>query len=726
MGHVRHYERRCTLWNEFYCTVAVAVLLLYVPGYLFWRGLRFSPTIALCCAPLYSVFAYSVLPIAAYELGVSCNVTTILGPTLAVALAIYAIARWRQTEESARLALVSQDPIHIGPLKVPFDLVAILAYVAIASVVTYLVFVRNLPHPDAFYSRFDNQTHINAVQAFVESGKWSTLHESAFLASPLNATPAGNNTGGFYPSAWHDLNALVYLAAHANVTITANAVVTALCAITLPLGTFLLLRALFPESRGVILCGSLATSMFSTWPWVFIVKGPCYPNLLGMTLMAAALGVIIAYVDGGLVLKKLPSFVALCAVSFVSLALSHPNTLFTAYVFMSAYGAHVIYRVITDSNRLHGVARILVLLLSLGLYFAAIVAFWYACYQIPAFSGILGYHWTENTNVLKAIISLLSFRLIVGGTQVTVAFMVLVGVLACLRDRDYWLLWAPAFFSVCFLACRCGWEPLKYWLAALWYMTPYRFSANISLFCIPLAALGLDTTLRLALSGREALHEEVPTATGSHLRTNRNVGTTRPLRAALALAAIVAVTFMPSIPLPIGDGSSIETSFSRIHHHIERIYSDNVEHVYSVKEVAFVEKVKDAIPEGALVLNFPNDGSMWAYGVNELNTFYRNRSTGGQTEESKLIREHLNEYPTNKQVQEAVKSTGAQYLLVLDKGVSYEDGVWIPQYKETQVKAWKGINAVDDDNPGFEIVLSEDDDMRLYRIVDVSELEPAA
>ena len=27
---------------------------------------------------------------------------------------------------------------------------------------------------------------------------------------------------------------------------------------------------------------------------------------------------------------------------------------------------------------------------------------------------------------------------------------------------------------------------------------------------------------------------------------------------------------------------------------------------------------------------------------------------------------------------------------------------------------------------GFEIVLSEDDDMRLYRIVDVSELEPAA
>jgi hypothetical protein len=59
---------------------------------------------------------------------------------------------------------------------------------------------------------------------------------------------------------------------------------------------------------------------------------------------------------------------------------------------------------------------------------------------------------------------------------------------------------------------------------------------------------------------------------------------------------------------------------------------------------------------------------------------------------------------------------GIEYVLVLDKGVSYEDGVWLSQYHKGQVVEWGGITSIDDTTPGFSVVLAEGDEMRLYRI----------
>ena len=64
----------------------------------------------------------------------------------------------------------------------------------------------------------------------------------------------------------------------------------------------------------------------------------------------------------------------------------------------------------------------------------------------------------------------------------------------------------------------------------------------------------------------------------------------------------------------------------------------------------------------------------------------------------------------------AVQDAGTAYVLQLDHDVPFEDGVWLIQTNEDNRKDFAGIEAVDDDTPGFEVIM-EKGDMRLYRIM---------
>ena len=141
------------------------------------------------------------------------------------------------------------------------------------------------------------------------------------------------------------------------------------------------------------------------------------------------------------------------------------------------------------------------------------------------------------------------------------------------------------------------------------------------------------------------------------------------------------------------------------------------DHIYSGWESDFVSEAAE-ITGDDLVLNMPHDGSLWAYGVNGMNTYFRSVKLKEQNDDAVLIREKLAEYAKNDEVQAVVKRTGAKYVMLLDKDIPYEDGLWLQQYTEKAVGQWSGLSDVDDDTPGFELVLSKDDDMRLYRIVD--------
>lgn len=150
---------------------------------------------------------------------------------------------------------------------------------------------------------------------------------------------------------------------------------------------------------------------------------------------------------------------------------------------------------------------------------------------------------------------------------------------------------------------------------------------------------------------------------------------------------------------------------------IEDCYDTSVEQVYSEDEKRFVEKVLSIIPKDSLVINQPCDGSVFAYGVNGLNTYFRSTSSDDLPEDAFNIQKGLAQIAGNSAVQDAVERSGAEYVLLLDQGVPFEEGTWLVQTNDRQFHYWDGINNITDDTPGLEPVLAEGD-MRLYKIVE--------
>ena len=79
-----------------------------------------------------------------------------------------------------------------------------------------------------------------------------------------------------------------------------------------------------------------------------------------------------------------------------------------------------------------------------------------------------------------------------------------------------------------------------------------------------------------------------------------------------------------------------------------------------------------------------------------------------------IIDRHLSEFSWSRAVRNAVKATGAQYVLQLDQSDDSEATFYEAFYNP---KKWSGVLTIDETTPGFELIIS-DGDMRLYKIVD--------
>ena len=692
------------MWFEFYFATMMCVIMLYGVGLIMLKALNFSWTVATCAAPVVSMAFFASMPVVLDALDIRCSLLTVMAPSLAIcAFAYLVLLPWRKGR--APLDVAPLAPVRMRSQTFSFNGFALVCYLIPACIVALVLFVGTLPQPNIVNCQYDNQTHINAVRAFLDTGRWSTLKVGSFLSSALNAQPYHSVGGSFYPAAWHDLVAMTCLCANTSVPVATNAVVLALTTTVHPLGMYLLVRALFPTERRTILAGALLTSSIATWPWIYLVKGPRYPNLLGLVLMTSVLAVIIWVIESHSLRKFLLSFCVFCLLSAVALAIAHPNTLFSAYVILACYVGHVVWRATAGLSSPRRFAIHVV-------YTAAIVGFWILLYRLPMFTQILGYHWGEHTKLPKTLFSLVAFTFSLAVIQIAPAFVCWLGAGICLRRKNVWIVLPLVFFCVCFVATRMGWEDIKYWLAGMWYQSPDRFAALISMWAIPLGSVGLTSCLEwmCARIGKRLSAQTLASAQKTSYRV-----------ATVALALFCALNYAPML-VTLPRGVNVGFAFGRMRSLFERIVGTIQEHMYSPKEMEFVDKVVATIPPDALVLNQPNDGSMYAYGANRLNTYFRStRSDSAQTDVAKRIRLHLNKLTTRQDVQEAVKSTGAEYLLLLDKGVPLNESTktqWMKQYRSEDVwKRWQGINAVDDNTPGFEIVLAQDDDLRLYRIV---------
>ncbi len=680
--------------------VLTIVAALYIPGFLFFRGLRFTRLHAVIAAPIYSAAAYGVLPIGYYEIGIPCNAFTVIGPALAVALLVYIVSARRGDTNRYSYGLPQRPGVWMkrgSASELASDWAMLALYIACGMIICGIVFAANLPSPDVAYIRYDNQTHLNVSKAFLESGMWSSLHPNRYLDVALASRPTGESAATFYPALLYVLSALTASIAGIKITAAFNAVLYALCAIVFPMGMFGIIRIAFKDDKLVIVLGAIAAAAFAGFPWGVFVRG-LFPNAAAYCLMAPAIASTMALVAHPSRKGAVCRGVVFWIFAFPALGLAQPNAVFGAFLFLVAFEAHAVGDRLAHRAEL-GSEELKARLKGIAIIAAIALIIWIICMNLGPLQSVVHYFGNSIQRPWRVFRRLITLRFDPFYGQYLLAVISVLGAVLCLRKRAFWVLFPAFWMFVAYFVIRTQNNALTHFLAGFWYSDHVRIAGIYCIYLMPIIAMGLAGIVRGVL----AISRRIPILAS-------------PVRgavcSALAIVLVMGIVYCPNISLHGSNGPEHKTGYGSVYTELHNMYRINDNRVYGSDEQAFVDRARE-ITGDAIVLNYPMDGSTFAYAANDMNVYFRSMKSKGFTDVATTIRKGLKDYASNPKVRAAVESTGAQYFMKLDHGVSYEDGKWFRQF--TKPERWKAVEGVGDDTPGFTVVLAEGD-MRLYRI----------
>lgn len=691
------------MWDVFALSVLVGVFSLWVPGFFLLRSMRVDRLVAVCSAPVLSTAIYGVAGIAWDKLGIAASFATLVLPIAFFAVVCYVAAVVLCGRKSGRSfdlrGFSSFRKLTIGGgsrssscLRLEWRCLA--AYVLAGVAFTLVFFVRALPTADSFVQIFDNVHHLGMIRVFSETGCWSSLNVAAY-PSDYKDTIMPLVGWSFYPTVWHSVAAMMVTGAGASVSLAANATNFLFVALVFPSSIFVMLGYLFRDNALAMWCGVVLSFCFVAFPWKFLCWGPLFPNLASFSLLPAVAFFFMKIFEVGYAKDDRVRAAALFVVGLVSLTLTQTNAVFTMAVFLAPYcvvlamGIPRLWGAVSDSRSNRLIAGSAMLLL--------ICLIWIALYNAPPLASVVQYTWPASADAVEAVMRIVALALSVR-PQYVLGVAVLVGLVVCLKDHRYrWMVASYVFMCViCFFAASSE-GTLKHLLAGFWYTDCVRLEASAVLFAIPITCAGVSSAIGwLAKS------------------FSRGGDVSLRIASAAVMSVLLALVVVPGI-FDVRYGQR-QTSFGDIFQCMEEGYGSQDDNIYDTEERRFVSEV-EKVTEGALIINVPDDGSAYAYGVDGLNVLYRYPSVYGgddETPESKLIRGGLCDIEDDDDVRLAVRLIGAEYVLQLDQGEDQMEHS--PHLFTYEAALWPGLNAIDDDTPGFEVVLARGD-MRLYRVV---------
>lgn len=678
------------MWFQFLCASALCLVVLFAPGFiaLFSAGASFGA--ALACAPALCVAAYAVLAILYPAMGIPASFSSLFCPVMTLGLLLCIVCLIARRKKPRQLSRPCDGAI--SSIGLP------MLYAVVGIAVGTVFFVRNLDTAASFYQAFDNLHHLNSIRSFVDSGNYSSLNSAVYLESAGSlASPYLWSTSSFYPSAWHGLVSMIVQALDIPITVGINAVNTMLLCVIFPVGVCELLRVLTRDKKLVFIGAFLAVA-FTASVWDFVTFGPLYPMLLSYALVPSVSACFIRGVGRGTSRPRAVASLLVFAVGCVGVALAQPAGIFLMGAFLAPYCVH---RAAEVARKGHGK----VFVRAVGCVTALlIVAFWVFCYSLPQFRGTVEFNWPKTSSHFQGLVDVLLLSFMWHPVQLGLAVFVLVGFARVAHSKRLrWLDFSYVFVCITYIASISTEGTLKHLLGGFWYTDPHRLAANVCIVALPLAVIGAQVVWDWLARAFDLLKEKCES---SRRLTARQA-------AAGSFAVLVALVYCPSFE--IRGVTSVDTSFG---HYASMTASENdfeAEHVLSTSELEFAQEALSLIPEGSGIINEPNDGSGLLYSLLNANIYYRSfglPELENEKQESVAVRQGLDKVAYDDSIQDAVRKTGAKYLLVLDQGRKPDE---TPHFWSYFPEQWKGIEGVDDSTPGFSVVLSRDD-MRLYKI----------
>lgn len=500
-----------TTWLQAAPVVAVALLLLVLPGALGARlaGLRWPTAVAV--GPLLTTSAIALGGIAAGVVRAPWGPLP-LAAALAVLLVVCAVVG---------IALRSRpEPDEDGgpaPLAVGTLLSALVVTVAV---------VWATGRPTAFPQSPDTIYHLGTIRWMLDQQDISTLHAGGF------ASARGT---GFYPAAFHGVATTVAQLTGAAPVVATSAVALALSAVVWPLGVLVLARRLLGVGWVPTLVAALTAVAFSGFPYWLMGYGVLWPNLFGQSLLPAALALLLTAVEGP---RRARSLVAL-ALALPGLAIAHPNALI-AFVLI---GTVILVLVLLGvARRLRTTRRVAAVGAALAavLAVAGLAAVWAAMTLISVgmrASNPEGPEMTVGEGVVDVV-----FQAPRSAPPAWVAgSLVLVGAVVLLvRRRHLWVVLAHLMVTALYVGVVLVDSPTTRLFTWPWYNNSPRLGALMVLTAALLAAVALTEAVTL-------LERLVRAGAGSR------EGSTASPRTLVAATATVAVVFaLATVGLGVG------------------------------------------------------------------------------------------------------------------------------------------------------------------------------
>lgn len=680
-------------WIQFCLAFIAGAVILYVPGYLILRLARLNSLESVLLSPLITLAVLGVEEIAFSLVRIPGSWLTLFLPLIVLLLLLQiAILVVRQHKG---LKLDERVLVLINTKK---NWLALVPYLVISLVAVSIFYVFPLDGANSYVQLYDNAWHLNIIQKFVTTGDFSTLH-SGNIVDTLGST--------FYPTGWHSLVALVVSLTHLSIPMSVNAVNSVIMVLVFPSSMYLLANKVFShnDKARLVAFAGLTVSMFTAFPWYFLVFGPLYSNLLSFGALPELIVLGLLMVEAKTSLKNRLVSILLWLVSLIGVGVTQPNAAFTMGVLVAPYLFAQLPQFIPGEGkkkRRKVAGAAVALLLAIGVV-------WIALYKAPFMQRTVTWKWPAFESKASALFDVVFLGFGNTAPIYLLGCLVAIGLIYTLLHREYlWMSVAYAIMCFMYWISSSSEGRLKNVLTGFWYHDQYRLAASTVFYGILLAALGISVchTTLLKLFARLSF-------------MNKNAVLQHSVMVIAALILIVGVYYPVNLTM---HGQLVRTPFGTVTELMDKWNDSHLSRPYTTQEEEFVARAARMIEPNAVVLNQPYDGSAYAYAVNGVNVYYKaweGNWMGQRSADNELLSKHLNEIATNTRVQQAVKKVGARYLLLLDRS-DYQKMPDKPEgranaYGWYNIHTWHGIEAVKDTTPGFELVLKQGD-MRLYRI----------
>ena len=716
------------MWLEFFQSVVVIIALLYVPGVILLHASGMPKPWALVSAPLVSCALFFIEGeiFSALNIPIPLAVMVLVPLLIAVLVNGYVFCVAPKHKEhhrdekpvkskAIRAGKQSTSPVPAFiceelPIWMP------LLYVAIGLLTVGFLFLPTLPSASSFVQGWDIVHHLDVTQAMIESQKYSSIHYDFYSTVEASITPWEPGTSGFYPSGWNIIVALTTQLVSTTVPIAGNALNFVSAAIIFPLSICSLIAKVLPKHRIALISGAFICLAFFVFPWSLLIYGPIFPNTVAFCVMPSIWWVFMQMTRSKTPKHDLIWLITIFILGLITLFILHPSTIFSSIVVLLPWS----FARIGESKRrvvLFGKQIKPVTLAYVFFIFALVI--WSVFYYVLIVRGVaLNFWWSAYSSLQDAILHALGMDFIgqsyAGGELVSpqpvLSICVLVGAVWTFKHKQArWMVSAFMYLSILCIFIITFDVPLKGYLSGFWYTDPFRIAASCVIMAIPLAALGLATLAEAALETFASWREKASqTQTKAQTCVFCNVWA-KPLIAGAVIACVVVLNYVVPMPnLKSEKPISAATAFKQAS---EKAYGDH--YILTSEELEFLRRVELTVPAGAVIANLPQDGSLWAYGTNDLHVLWRfpNGYDASERPASAILRKRLNRIASDPEVLQTVRDLNVQYVLILNNVVDYSNAV-TSTYKPG---TFRGITQITDTTPGFEVVL-EEGSMRLYKI----------